>query len=177
MKLGFDFAQPDNLLFKTVLLVIEKRTKKVRNNFNSLTLISIYKTKVMKIRMIWGNLVSHDLQKTIQFYTDLGFKQNGKETDELVSFIFAENHFIINFFIAERFETALKGKLANTKNENETIFSLSADSREEVDQWYKKVKEIGGTIFSEPENFQQGYTFGFADPDGHKYNFLYWPGM
>lgn len=132
----------------------------------------------MKTRLIWGNLVSNDLQKTIQFYSDLGFKQNGKETDELVSFIFAENNFIINFFTAERFEkTALKGKLANTKIENETIFSLSADSREEVNQWFEKIKQIGGTIFSEPENFQEGYTFGFADPDGHKFNFLYWPGM
>ena len=131
----------------------------------------------MKTRMIWGNLVTHDLQKTIQFYTALGFKQNGKETNELVSFIFAENHFIINFFTAKRFENALRGNLANTKIENETIFSLSADSREEVDLWYEKIKKIGGTIFSEPEDFEVGYTFGFADPDGHKFNFLYWPGM
>ncbi|MCR4029316.1 MULTISPECIES: VOC family protein [Flavobacterium] len=131
----------------------------------------------MKIRMIWGNLVSHDIAKTIEFYTALGFKQNGKETEDLVSFIFAENNFIINFFVPKRFETALKGKLANAKSENEIIFSLSANSREEVDLWYKKIKEIGGTIFSEPENFEVGYTFGFADPDGHKFNFLYWPGM
>jgi predicted lactoylglutathione lyase len=131
----------------------------------------------MKIRMIWGNLVSHNIEKTIEFYTALGFKQNGKETEDLVSFIFAENNFIINFFAPKRFETALKGKLANAKSENEIIFSLSANSREEVDLWYKKIKEIGGTIFSEPENFEVGYTFGFADPDGHKFNFLYWPGM
>jgi len=131
----------------------------------------------MKTKMIWANLVSHDLQKTIQFYTDLSFKQNGKETDELVSFAFGDNNFIINFFIEKRLENAVKGKLTNTKNDNEIIFSLSAASREEVDLWYDKVKEIGGTIFSEPENFQEGYTFGFADPDGHKFNFLYWPGM
>lgn len=131
----------------------------------------------MKTKMIWGNLVSTDLQKTIQFYTDLGFKQNGKETEDLVSFSFAENNFIINFFVPERLEIAVKGKLANAKTENEIIFSLSANTREEVDLWYKKVKEIGGTIFSEPENFEVGYTFGFADPDGHKFNFLYWPGM
>ncbi len=127
--------------------------------------------------MIWANLVTHDLQQTIQFYTNLGFKQNGQNTDEIVSFSIAENNFIINFFTTDRFKTALKGDLVNAKNENEIIFSLSAESREEVDLWYKKVKEIGGTIFSEPENFEQGYTFGFADPDGHKFNFLYWPGM
>lgn len=131
----------------------------------------------MKTKMIWANLVTNDLQKTIQFYSDLGFKQNGKETDELVSFAFSESNFIINFFTTQRFETALKGKLANAKSENEIIFSLSANSREEVDLWYEKIKQIGGNIFFEPENFEVGYTFGFADPDGHKFNFLYWPGM
>ncbi|KAF2338165.1 VOC family protein [Flavobacterium tistrianum] len=131
----------------------------------------------MKTKMIWANFVSNDLQKTIQFYTNLGFKQNGQNTEEIVSFSIAENNFIINFFTTDRFKTALKGNLVNAKNENEIIFSLSAESREEVDLWYDKVKEIGGTIFSEPENYQLGYTFGFADPDGHKFNFLYWPGM
>ncbi|WP_035650603.1 VOC family protein [Flavobacterium sp. ASV13] len=131
----------------------------------------------MKTRMIWANLVSHDLQKTIQFYSDLGFQQNGKETEELVSFIYGENDFAINFFIPERFDNALRGKSADTKTENEIIFSLSADSRENVDEWYEIVKKAGAKIFSEPENFQQGYTFGFTDPDGHKFNFLYWPGM
>ncbi|MCV2484926.1 VOC family protein [Flavobacterium sp. SH_e] len=131
----------------------------------------------MKTKMIWGNLVSRDLQKTIQFYTDLGFKQNGQETKELVSFVFGENDFVINFFARKRLEDAVKGKLVDANNENEIIFSLSANSVEEVDLWYKKIKEIGGTIFSEPENFEVGYTFGFSDPDGHKFNFLYWPGM
>jgi len=131
----------------------------------------------MKTKMIWANLVSNDLQQTIQFYTDLGFKQNGQNTEEIVSFSIAENNFIINFFTTDRFKTALKGNLANSKNENEIIFSLSAESREEVDLWYEKVKKAGATIFSELENYQLGYTFGFADPDGHKFNFLYWPGM
>ena len=45
----------------------------------------------MKTKMIWANLVSSDIQKTIQFYTSLGFKQNGAETKELVSFVFGEN--------------------------------------------------------------------------------------
>ncbi|WP_276379995.1 VOC family protein [Flavobacterium sp. H4147] len=131
----------------------------------------------METKMIWANFVSHDLQRTIQFYSDLGFKQNGKETDELVSFVFGEHNFVINFFVPSRLENALKGKLTAKNEGNEIIFSLSAKSREEVDLWYQKVKDIGGTIFAEPENFEVGYTFGFTDPDGHKFNFLFWPGM
>ncbi|MDQ6530667.1 VOC family protein [Flavobacterium sp. LHD-85] len=131
----------------------------------------------MKTKMIWANLVSHDIHKTIQFYAALGFKQNGQETKELVSFVFGENDFVINFFAPKRLENAIKGKLSNTEVDNEIVFSLSASSVEEVDLWYNKIKEINGTIFSEPENFEIGYTFGFSDPDGHKFNFLYWPGM
>jgi len=131
----------------------------------------------MKTKMIWANLVSNDIQKTIQFYTALGFKQNGKETKELVSFVFGENDFVINFFTPKRLENAIRGKLSNTAVDNEIIFSLSANSVEEVDLWHQKIKEINGTVFSEPENFEVGYTFGFSDPDGHKFNFLYWPGM
>jgi uncharacterized protein len=131
----------------------------------------------MESKMIWANLVSQDLQKTIDFYTALGFKQNGHESEELVSFNFGQNKFVINFFKPKRFEKALKGTIANTKTENEIIFSLSATSKEEVDVWHEKVKQAGGTIFSEPEVFEIGYTFGFTDPDGHKFNFLYWPGM
>ncbi len=131
----------------------------------------------MKTKMIWANLVSHDIQKTIEFYTALGFKQNGQETKELVCFLFGDNDFAINFFAPKRLEDAIRGKLSNTAVDNEIVFSLSASSIEEVDLWYNKIKEIGGTIFSEPENFEVGYTFGFSDPDGHKFNFLYWPGM
>lgn len=131
----------------------------------------------MKTRLIWGNLVSGNLKRTAAFYTALGFKQNNGNA-EFVSFVFGEtSHFIINFFTEERLSNPVNGGLSILKNANETIFSLSAESREEVDQWVEKVKQAGGTIFSEPQNYEQGYTFGFADPDNHKFNVLYWPGM
>ncbi|WP_343632751.1 VOC family protein [Fluviicola sp.] len=133
----------------------------------------------MEVRLIWGNYVSADLKKTAAFYTALGFKRNdNQQNDEFVSFIFGEtSHFIINFFTEERLSKPVNGGLSIPVSSNEVIFSLSAESREEVDQWAEKVMQAGGTIFSEPQPYEQGYTFGFADPDGHKFNFLYWPGM
>lgn len=131
----------------------------------------------MKPTMIWANLASEDLEKTIAFYTNLGFLPNGKFTTEAASFIFAENDFVINFFTRPRLETAMKGTVADARNQNEIIFSMSADTREEVEEWFEKVRNIGGSTFSEPEDFEKGYTFGFTDPDGHKFNILYWPEM
>ncbi|MEO7978757.1 VOC family protein [Flavobacterium sp.] len=131
----------------------------------------------MEPKMIWANLASSDLERTTQFYIDLGFEPNGNRTEELSSFLFSKNKFIIHFFLKARFESSARSEAANLEKQNEIIFSLSAQSVAEVDEWYVKVKKAGGTIYAEPEKFEKGYTFGFADPDGHKFNFLYWPGM
>lgn len=132
----------------------------------------------MKPTMIWANLASEDLERTTTFYTDLGFEPNGIfEPKESASFIFAENELVINFFTRARIQEAVQGPVADARHQNEIIFSLSADSREEVEEWFEKVRNIGGTTFSEPHDYGIGYTFGFADPDGHKFNILYWPGM
>ena len=131
----------------------------------------------MESKMIWANLVSNDLERTTRFYTELGFKPNGKFiANEAASFFFGQNKFVINFFNQQRLEKDVNGNISIPKDK-EVIFSLSAVSKEEVRGWAEKVKSAGGTIFSEPQDYEQGYTFGFADPDGHKFNVLYWPGM
>lgn len=129
----------------------------------------------MEPKFIWANLASNDLERTTQFYTALGFESNVK-MDEGTSFFFGQNKFVINFFIEQRLKKDANGNIAIPK-ENEVIFSLSAENKEEVNNWVEKVKSAGGTIFAEPQDYEKGYTFGFADPDGHKFNILYWPGM
>lgn len=129
----------------------------------------------MEPKFIWANLVTNDLERTTQFYTALGFQSNGK-MDEGTSFFFGQNKFVINFFTEQRLKKDVNGNIGIPK-ENEVIFSLSASSKEEVNNWVEKVKSAGGTIFAEPQDYEKGYTFGFADPDGHKFNILYWPGM
>ncbi|PWB26222.1 VOC family protein [Flavobacterium sp. HTF] len=132
----------------------------------------------METRMIWANLTSEDLEATHKFYTQLGFESNVKHSsDEIASFSFGKDRFIINFFKKERLKDERNGGVGNWENQNEVIFSLSANSREDVDKWCEKVREACGEIFSEPQNYEQSYTCCFSDPDGHKFNFLYWPGM
>lgn len=129
----------------------------------------------MEPKFIWANLVSNDLERTTKFYSALGFEPNGK-IDEGTSFFFGQNKFVINFFTEQRLKKDVNGNIGNPK-EKEVIFSLSAASKEEVNDWVEKVKSAGGTIFAAPQDYEKGYTFGFADPDGHKFNILYWPGM
>jgi len=124
----------------------------------------------MNTKRIWANFGVQDLERTTKFYKQLGFKQNG-ESDQLTSFFFGEKDFIIHFFLKDVLKPGMKGEIIDTKAGNEIIFTLSADTKEEVDNWEKEVQEAGGTIVSRPEEFGKGYYgFVFADPDGHRFN-------
>ncbi len=134
----------------------------------------------MKTRKIWANLAVKDLQRTADFYTKMGFKSNmSQESEDLTSFLFGDGNFIIHFFTEKKLEGAMNGKVADLKVGNEVMFSLSAESEEEVRTWAKTAEEAGGTIFRPASADENGYFYcGFADPDGHMFNvLLIKPGM
>ena len=127
----------------------------------------------MRPKKIWANLGVKDVQKTMQFYTALGFKPNGGHNNgkELASFLIGENDFVVHFFNLDTFTESIKAKEADLSKGNEIIFTIWSDSIEETDAWAEEVRKAGGNIFSEPEAFGKGYYgFGFSDPDGHKWN-------
>lgn len=127
----------------------------------------------MKVKKIWANFGVQDLDRTTTFYKELGFKHNGA-SKQLTSFFFGEESFIIHFFLRAILEPALKGPMTDAKTGNEIIFTLSAETKAEVDNWAKEVEQAGGTVVSKPEEFGEGYYgFVFADPDGHRFNVFY----
>ncbi|MFC7347436.1 VOC family protein [Chryseobacterium zhengzhouense] len=120
--------------------------------------------------MIWANFGVKDLERTTQFYTALGFKSNGRSED-LISFFFGENNFIIHFFKKEVLNKNLGLEISDSEKSNEIIFTISAETKEEVDRWSEKIKNSEGKLISNPEEFGDNYYgFIFADPDGHKFN-------
>ena len=132
----------------------------------------------MKTKKVWANLCVEDVARTRKFYKELGFKSNeGKHTTpELISFLVGKNDFVVHFFSSDsdQFMTSIGGKIADLSQGSEVMFTLSADSEEEVDQWAEAVKRAGGTLFSKPQKIQENwYGCGFADPDGHKWNVFY----
>lgn len=132
----------------------------------------------MKPKNIWANLSVKDIERTHEFYTKLGFRSNGKfsKENELASFLVGQDDFVVHFFEEKRFRWSINGEIADLNQGNEVMFTLSADSKEEVDGWAEAVKKAGGTLFSKPQKIQENknwYGCGFADPDGHKWNVFY----
>jgi uncharacterized protein len=125
----------------------------------------------MKAKKIWANFSVKDAKRTRQFYTQLGFIPNKQNKDpKLASFLFGNDDFVIHFF--EQGSQIDEYLPAGSKT-SEIIFTLSAETEEEVKEWVVKVKEAGGKIFNEAARDEANYYgFAFADPDGHKFNVL-----
>jgi predicted lactoylglutathione lyase len=124
----------------------------------------------MKSKMIWANFVVKDVKRTNEFYSALGFTPNNTNNfPKLASFLFGDNKFVIHFFE--------KGSQINdfltSGSNSEIIFTLSAETETEVNEWAERVKKAGGTIFKEVQRDEKGYYgLDFADTDGHKFNEL-----
>ena len=133
----------------------------------------------MNPKMIWANLAVTDVARTRKFYRQIGFKPNGPDTSkELASFLFGGDDFVIHFFQKDVLEKNIHGKLCDPNKTNEIIFTLSASSKAEVNNWAIEVDEAGGNVVSKPEEFGEGYYgFVFADPDGHRFNVFYMKGF
>jgi predicted lactoylglutathione lyase len=126
----------------------------------------------MNSKKIWANFSVKDAKRTHQFYTQLGFKPFTQINDpKLASFLFGDDDFVIHFF--EQGSQIDKYLASGAKSASEIIFTLSAETEKEVKEWAEKVKTAGGNIFQELRRDEAGYYgFGFADPDGHKFNVL-----
>lgn len=130
----------------------------------------------MKPKKIWANLGVADVQRTRKFYSEIGFRSNEGEhkTDTITSFLVGDSDFIVHFFRHDALHPAYRESVESLKNTNEIMFTLSAESKEEVMACADEVINAGGTIFSAPAELGGNYYgFGFADPDGHKWNVFY----
>ena len=126
----------------------------------------------MKAKQIWANFSVKDAKRTREFYTKLGFTPNKPNNDpKLASFLFGDNDFVIHFF--EHGSQIDEYLTSGSKTASEIMFTLSAETETEVKEWVEKVTNAGGNIFHEAKRDKTNhYGFGFADPDGHKFNVL-----
>lgn len=125
----------------------------------------------MNAKTIWANFSVKDVARTNNFYTQLGFKVNGSGNyPQLASFLFGDGNFIIHFFESG---SQIDEYLPDGPKSGEIVFTLSAETEGEVNEWSDKVKAAGGTILREAGRDENNYyVFAFADPDGHKFNVL-----
>ena len=125
---------------------------------------------------LWINLPVKDLKKSKEFFTKLGFSFDSEHgsSDESACLVIGDKNIVVMLFTEPTFKGFTGNKISDPKQGTEVLFSIDAESREEVDKMVEKVVKAGGTIYAEAgENDGWMYGCGFADLDGHRWNVLY----
>lgn len=124
-------------------------------------------------KRIFVNLPVKDLNKSIEFFTKLGYKFNPQFTDETATcMIIAENIFVM-LLTENKFKDFTKKEISDAKKTTEVLIALDAESREKVDELVDMAISSGGTKYS--ETIDQGWMYfrSFADLDGHQWEIGY----
>lgn len=119
---------------------------------------------------LWMNLPVKDLEKSKAFFHNIGFSVRSIGDGVQVAVEASK----VMLFPASKFETFTHHKVADPWKATEVLFSIGADTREEVDELVEKVEKAGGAIFAKPGLTDDWlYGMGFIDLDGHRWNALH----
>ncbi len=116
---------------------------------------------------IFVNLPVKDLNKSIEFFTKLGFTFNQQFTDENATCMIIGVNIYAMLLVEKFFKTFTKKEIADTTKMTEAIIALSMDNREKVDEMGEKALAAGATPSNETQDHGFMYTRSFQDLDGH----------
>jgi predicted lactoylglutathione lyase len=122
---------------------------------------------------IFVNLPAKDLNKTIEFFTKLGFKFNPQFTDEDATCMIVGEDIFVMLLVERFFKTFTKKEICDTSKNTEVIVALSVEGREKVDQMINKAIEAGGRESREPQDHGWMYGRSFEDINGHILEIIY----
>lgn len=124
-------------------------------------------------KSIFINLSVKDVQKSTDFFKELGFEFNPQFSDETSSCLIIGDNIFAMIMNEERFKGFTKKEIADTTTSSEVILCFSAESRDQVDEIVNKALSSGGKTFSEPIDHGFMYIWGFQDLDGHLWEVAY----
>ncbi|TLX90100.1 MAG: glyoxalase/bleomycin resistance/extradiol dioxygenase family protein [Thaumarchaeota archaeon] len=119
------------------------------------------------------NLPVKDLNKTVEFFTKLGFEFNPQFTDENATCMIVNKDIFIMLLVEKFFKTFTKKEICDTTKDTEVIIALSTESREKVDQMINDVIEAGGKESRKPQDHGWMYERSFQDINGHVWEIIY----
>lgn len=124
-------------------------------------------------KQIFINLAVKDLQKSMDFYTALGFTNNPQFSDDAGKcMVWSENIFVM-ILTHEKFKNFATKPIADTKTNLAGLFSLSMDNLEAVNKMMTDGLNAGGTEPSEMKDYGFMQQRTIEDFDGHTWEIFY----
>ena len=124
-------------------------------------------------RMIFLNLAVTDLDRTVDFFTKLGFSFDPRMTDETATAMIVSDKAFVMLLVEDKFKQFTDKELVDPSSGTEAIVALSAESREQVDELADLALANGGSQAKDPIELDFMYSRSFYDPDGHHWELVW----
>ncbi|MFI2753712.1 VOC family protein [Cellulomonas sp. P22] len=124
---------------------------------------------------VYVNLPVRDLSRSVEFFGRLGFVIDPDVSDERRAGVVLNEDAYVMLLDAEHFATRTSKRVTDPRTHAQAIFSLSAESRERVDEIVRAALDAGGTPAADPIADGPLYAWSFEDPDGHLWEVAHMP--
>ena len=124
-------------------------------------------------KQIFINLAVTDLQRSMDFYTALGFTNNPQFSDDMGKCMVWSEHIFVMLLTHEKFANFATKPIADTKSSVAGLFSLALDSVDEVNSMVNNGLKAGGTEPSEMKDYGFMQMRTIEDFDGHTWEVFY----
>lgn len=124
-------------------------------------------------KQIFINLAVRDLQKSMDFYTAMGFTNNPQFSDDTGKCMVWSESIFVMLLAHEKFKTFATKPIADTKTNLAGLFSLSVDSVEEMNKIMEAGLQAGGTEPNEIRDYGFMQQRTIEDFDGHTWEIFF----
>ena len=124
-------------------------------------------------RMLFVNLPVLEIDRSVEFFTRLGFEFDQRFTDERATCMVVGTQAFVMLLVRPFFASFTSKDVVDAARSTEAVLSVSAASREEVDALVDRALELGGTFSNHPSD--EGFMYGrsFFDLDGHAWEVMW----
>lgn len=125
------------------------------------------------MKQIFINLAVADVNKSMDFYTQLGFTNNPQFSDEQVKCMVWSEHIFVMLLSPDKFKTFTEKPLADTKKQIAGLFSLAVSGLDRVNEIVDKGLKAGGIEPTPMKDYGFMQQRSIEDFDGHTWEIFY----
>ncbi len=125
------------------------------------------------MEQVFINLAVADVNKSMDFYTQLGFKNNPQFSDDEGKCMVWSDHIFVMILSPRKFQTFTGKPLADTKKQIAGLFALSVASVERVNEIVENGLRAGGIEPMPMKDYGFMQQRNIEDFDGHTWEIFY----
>jgi len=98
---------------------------------------------------IFVNLPVKNLNRSIEFFTKLGYSFNQQFTDETATCMIVTDDIYVMLLTEKKFKTFTPKEICDTKQYTEVLVALSLENRAKVDEMVRGAVTAGGATYND----------------------------